>query len=254
MGSSIEGVIIRNGIFDWTNIATSRPATKAIDDLALTAERGVYDTDTLHALKTQLFTSPASAFDPFASPLLFFRSAGLSAPSYFPGHTPSPSPSPTHDPALLDGLSLSKEELDSLRANYSKSTPSPSQSDDDEEIVVSRRSALRFPPKDSGLRIPRTLFLTTSASESGVKAKRKRKGQAKAEEKLGEEMHRQAEEMVKVMRRSLVTYEFKEGAVWNGDPHAASEERVQLHELGLEDSDQEEVEVVEEWVDGLKLE
>lgn len=70
-----------------------------------------------------------------------------------------------------------------------------------------------------------------------------------------EEMRRQAEEMAKVMRRSLLMYEFKDQTLQDedGDPQALSEERVQVHELRAEKSEQEEAEVVERWVTELGL-
>lgn len=209
-----------------------------------------WDLDTLHPLKTRLFTSPASAFDPFASPVLFFRSPGLSIPSYFPGLPP---PTPTADGhALLGGLSLSEEEITSLREKAS--TP-PSSEAVDGEITVSPKSNLRFPPRDSGLRIPRSLLLTTSTSPScntKIPPARKRKG-AKAPKLTKEEPQRQADELARLMRRSVVMHEFKDRALWDedGDPHAASEERVQVCELKAGEGERE---IVEEWIDGLGLE
>lgn len=67
-------------------------------------------------------------------------------------------------------------------------------------------------------------------------------------------MRRQAEEMGKVMRRSLVSYEFKDGASWDdGDPHALSEERVQVRELQMDGGVREEGDVVEEWLDEIGI-
>ena len=261
LGSSITGTIIRNGVFDWTHIATSRApsssSASANDQPLKTSESDLWDVHTLHNLKTHLFPSPAGAFDPFASPLLFFRSPGLSVPSYFPGTSPPARPSIGHDPALLDGLSISEEELASLRARASSSPSSKPQHDDEEEITVERKSALRFPPKDSGLKIPRSLLLTTSELPVGARAAPKRtRAKAGQQQKPGEEMRRQAEEMAKVMRRSLVTHEFKDRASWDedGDPHALSEERVQVRELPVGENEKEEAEVVEEWIAGLGLE
>ena len=257
--SSIEGVIIRNGVFDWTHVATSRPFSATnrspiTNDLAAITGRDVWDINLLHALKTRLFAFPASAFDPFASPVLFFRSPGFSVPSHFPGTAPSALAPKSDDPALLDGLSISEEELASLRESTSNSPGSTPRHDSDEEVAVSRRSALRFPPKHSGLRIPHSLFLTTSESRPGVKTVSKKRGRAKAGQLPGEEMHRQAEEMAKLMRRSLVMYEFKDRTRYDdGDPHAISEERVQVHELGMDESDLKEAEFVEEWIEGLGL-
>jgi hypothetical protein len=257
VGSSIHGVVIHNGVFDWTHVATSRapsllPTTAhhatADDSAFLLTGRDVWDLDTLHALKTRLFPSPASAFDPFASPLLFFRSAGLSVPSYFPGT--SPSAFIMDDDMLLDGLSLSEEEITSFRERMSSSQ---SEESGDEEIVTSRRSTLQYPPKASGLRIPRSLFLTTSTlPETGKSCKRARTKVGQG----GDEPHRQAEELARLMRRSVVMHEFKDRVLRDedGDPHAASEERVQVHELRMDEGKHEQAKAVEEWLAELELE
>jgi hypothetical protein len=156
---------------------------------------------------------------------------------------------------MLDGLSISEEELASLRASAPSSPP---RSQQDEEVSVERKSALRFPPKDSGLRIPRSLLLTTSLTQAGAGVAPKKRGRAKAGlQRPGDEMRRQAEEMAKLMRRSLVMHEFKDRALWDqdGDPHALSEERVRVHEVSMEaDGERDELDVVEEWVNGLGLE
>ena len=88
-----------------------------------------------------------------------------------------------------------------------------------------------------------------------MKAVSKKRGRAKAGQSLKEEMNKQAEEMAKLMRRSLVMYEFKDRALWDedGDPHALCEERVQVHELGVDESEQKEAAVVEGWLEGLGL-
>jgi len=70
--NQIAGLIVSNSVFDWTSIATKLPAKSAANPTeALTLP-------TLHRLKDHLFTNPASCFDSFASPVLFFRSPGLS--------------------------------------------------------------------------------------------------------------------------------------------------------------------------------
>lgn len=257
VGVSIEAAIIRNAIFDWTQVATSRPPNSS-DQCPIPSGSDIWDINTLHTLKSKLFPLPASAFEPFASPLLFFRSAGFSIPSYFPGMAPPPGPSITQDPAMLDGLSISEEELASLRAAAPNSPPSTPKSKQDEEVTVERKSALRFPPKDSGLRIPRSLLLTTSLTQGCAgTATKKRRGAKAGQQKPGEEMRRQAEEMAKLMRRSVVMHEFKDRALWDqdGDPHALSEERVQVQEVSMETTgERSELDIIEEWVDGIGLE
>jgi hypothetical protein len=154
------------------------------------------------------------------------------------------------DDTLLDGLSLPEEEIASLRERMSSSH---SEESGDEEIVISRRSTLQFPPKASGLRIPRSLLLTTSASpETGKSRKRARTKVGQG----GDEPYRQAEELARLMRRSVVMHEFKDRALRDedGDPHAASEERVQVHELRMDEREHEQAKAVEEWLAELELE
>lgn len=76
----------------------------------------------LLSLRQRIFSKPEHYFDPFASPLLFFRSPGIDIPS-------EDSPTPGPDP----------------------SSPTP-----EEEPATKRRKAhRRFPPSGSGLRLPK---------------------------------------------------------------------------------------------------
>jgi hypothetical protein len=68
----IAGLIVSNSVFDWTAVATKEaPKTASTPTEALTLT-------TLHRLKDHLFALPSACFDSFASPVLFFRSSGLS--------------------------------------------------------------------------------------------------------------------------------------------------------------------------------
>jgi hypothetical protein len=207
-------------VYDWTGVATTRdpnllhPASSLVDDgwaAKLWDSTRSWDTQTLHALKTRLFAHPSSPFDAFASPILFFRTAGLSIPSTWLGS------------------STSTSDRDSL-SNNTGNNEGKAGKDKEEEIEISRKSNLKFPPKDSGLRIPRSLFLTSKAEDSD------------------RELARQAEEMVKVMRRSVVLHEFKERVLWDedADAHQASEDRVQVCEIS---GGKEEGTVVRNWLD-----
>jgi len=141
---------------------------------------------------------------------------------------------PKEPDSTLDysGLSLSPEELADLEATLIKE-PEP---DPTSIIEVTRKSNLRFPPKDSGIRIPRSLFLVTLDA---------------AKSKTQKEMQKQAAEIVKLMRRSVATHESKDRA-WdaNLDPENESEERVQMLVLS---SSLDEGRVVGEWVEDLDL-
>lgn len=65
-------------------------------------------------------------------------------------------------------------------------------------------------------------------------------------------MQKQAAEMVKVMRRSVVTHEFKDRKTDNqdGDPQSMAENRVQMLVLS---SSLDEGRVVGDWVEDLDL-
>lgn len=78
--------------------------------------------DYLLSLRNRVFSKPEYYFDPFASPLLFFRTPGINVP---PEDPPTP---------VLDSSSPSTEE---------------------EPATKRRKAHRRFPPSGSGLRIPK---------------------------------------------------------------------------------------------------
>ncbi|KAH8597814.1 hypothetical protein B0O99DRAFT_67342 [Bisporella sp. PMI_857] len=223
-------VILQNGVYDWTSIATSVPP-EPISDLEKNgtakiwdavakqlASKNPLDLQTLHALKSSLFDKPAAAFDSFASPILFFRTPGFSIPRYFPGMKP-----PSPPPADLAGLSLSEAERLDLEFRLGAEDPtssSPKNSEEDDEIETLRRSPLKFPPLHSGLKIPRTLFLCSN-------------------EKF---YKKQVEEMAKVMRRSITRDEMKNHVQ---SETGGAEQRVQMLELEGGDIEKE----VGEWIE-----
>jgi hypothetical protein len=227
----IAGLIVKNGIFDWSGIGTSLPP-----ESPSLSQEGEWNEKSLHAIKYKLFTGPASTFDWFVSPVLFFRTAGLNVPKLWPGTEP-PDPQSQSMPG-------------------SSATTSPPSSPDNEitdikkritelELDPQRKTHLKFPSRDSELKIPRSLFLTSSPSPSPSKTKRKKS--------KGEEISpaAQAEEMAGLIRRSVLLHEFKDRKVWDEDldVEGAAEERVWVRSLDGE----EEGEMVKEWVeDGLE--
>lgn len=58
-------------------------------------------------------------------------------------------------------------------------------------------------------------------------------------------------EMARLMRRSVVMYEYKERVQWNEnlDPHAASEERVKVEKVGVGAGEMGAV--MEKWIEEL---
>jgi hypothetical protein len=269
----IAGLISINGIYDWTSIATSPPPildTSFHSSESALLQEGGWDTSTLFRLREILFSKPEAIFDSFASPALFFRTAGIAVPKTWPtsdspsepspslpslsssetsaSSTTSPSPLishldedvfyPTPDPSLVTDVDINELEISGRRGRDGG----------DLELEVSRRAHLKYPPKDSGLKIPRSLFLYSPPPSS---ISQPTEGKVDAEETITP--RQQAEEMVHLMRRSVLLHEFKERALWDEDldPSAAAEERVQLSGLLLRpDTEAGEVEEgrVVEWL------
>lgn len=119
----------------------------------------------------------------------------------------------------------------------------------EEAVEVGRKTHLKFPPLGSGLRIPRVLFLCSASEEVEGKVTKGKAARGKRKKK-GSEVVQQTDTLVGLMRRSIVTYEYKDRVVWDGDldPHAESEERVRMEEVGGEREDGREGSVVEEWI------
>ncbi|RDW85479.1 hypothetical protein BP5796_03804 [Coleophoma crateriformis] len=228
-GPQIKGLLVKDGIFDWTGVATSKNPTLPKVGSTVHEEpaipRGNWTAQTLHDIKTSLFSDPSQCFDSFASPILFFRGAGLSVPSYFPGTT-------RLAPASAEDIFLDEE------GNLVEVCSPASTEQHEEEIHVSRRAHLTFPPKGSGLKIPRSLFMT-SVEDEIVKGKRKKAI-----------LDEQAEEIVRLMRRSVMLHEGKERKEWDYsfDPHLAAEERVKHHQINDNDATVEE-RIVRQWIE-----
>jgi hypothetical protein len=229
----IEALLVKDAVFDWSGVASQPQFQSCPQDPTLCK---------LYSLRETLFPSPASAFDAFASPLLFFRTTGLAIPGAWPKAPSSP----------LSEAEVAKEES---RVGNGNGTGAG---------YATRKSHLTFPPKRSGLRIPWTRIAVTKGDvtrtstegdgngerEGDEKAKVKGKGKRKAKGKAGGEgegesergiLKAQAEEMVKLMRRSIVLHESKErrdiGAAFDGVLEA--ERRVGMVELEPKSGDGE---------------
>ena len=177
---------------------------------------------------------------------------------------------------MLDmrGLSLSAAEHAALASSAAASPGGETETAEAQAHASCRSANLKFPPRDSGLKIPRTLFLVTGSggSSAGVRGegagkgersegavKRGTRGREHGSGSAGDdEMGEQAREIVRLMRRSVVRHEFKERVMWDedADPHAAAEERVQL--VSLKEKEEEEVgegegeeeKALGEWLEG----
>ncbi|KAF7950239.1 hypothetical protein EAE96_007530 [Botrytis aclada] len=286
--TKIHSLIVHNGIFDWTPIATT-PDPSIFDSRSADSSQNLsynrlstldlyesspWTTLTLHALKTRLFSSPSQTFDPFASPILFFRTSGISVPQRWPIPPPaSPSPSPFPPTQTSDSESTDSTEADDFSPYPDPQFPYPDLSNEyateeeeaeepHEALSESRKSNLIFPPAQSSLRIPRSLF-TYSSSFAGEKTQHISQNipqdEGKVEEKEDEEKEennifkQQAQELTKLMRRSIVMHELKERVLWDEDCDAGetTNERVTEMEVGDAgwDGAVERDTVVREWIE-----
>lgn len=213
---------------------------------------------TLHSLKRTLFSNPASCFDNFVSPTLFLYSAGILPPKKWVSDVEQDAK--INDPFLVD-TSIDSEldpipDIDTLALENATPISSPTQLADEDavpgitppgkrisalDIQTTKSAHLKFPPRDSGLKIPRSLFLTSSPSYfSSLKDSEEQKDMTPAI---------QAEQMARLMRRSIVLHEFKERVMYDSDvdPHEVSEQRVRVK--NLDGNDREEEVVVREWIE-----
>jgi hypothetical protein len=273
----IAGLISKNGIYDWTGIATNPPPLPNPSTLTDTPfepeseflENGTWDSKILYTLREKLFREPGGAFDSFASPSLFFRTAGIAVPKTWPQSSSEPTTSPTPTAPSPTATSTSSSPLiNHLEEDIFYPTPDPSLVTDIDvtefsnrrgrdggelELEVSRKAHLKYPPKDSGLKIPRSLFLysVTQASTSSSTASQSTAGN-EGEGDITPQS--QAEEITKLMRRSLMLHEFKDRRMWDEDldPSAAAEERVQLSPIPTfavsEEEEEVEARTVVEWL------
>ncbi|KAF5870568.1 uncharacterized protein Bfra_009957 [Botrytis fragariae] len=285
--TKIHSLIVHNGIFDWTPISTtpdpsifhsaSADSSQNLSYNRLSTldlyESSPWTTLTLHALKTRLFSSPSQTFDPFASPILFFRTSGISVPQRWPIPPPASPPPSSISPTETS----SSESTDFIEANDFSPYPDPQfpypdlsneyateeeEEEPHEALFESRKSNLLFPPAKSSLRIPRSLFTYSSFLFAGEKAydisQDISQDEGKIEEKdEGEKENnifkQQAQELTKLMRRSVVMHELKERVQWDEDCDAdeTAKERVTEMEVGDAgwDGAVERDTVVREWID-----
>jgi hypothetical protein len=274
----IAGLIVENGIFDWTPTASTFPPSEdsAYHPKLIQNFSKSWTGTHLHALKSHLFSSPASTFDSFISPILFFRTSGVHVPKTWPS-----------DPAHPESQSTTVS-VDDKYLHYSMQTEHAGYVDDDESFTHSysdtnaenldplttkkdgqgitsttidlkpeRKSHLKFPPKNSDLKLPRSLFLY-STSPSAPKTPIIKNGKRKTSKNKIRDLEldnfvtpqEQAEEMADLMRRSVVTNELRERKMWDEDvdPEAEASSRVMVKEIGEKGVDVEVGEWIEEAV------
>lgn len=214
---AVRGLAVHNGVYNWTMFLADHPAhrparrrppktkrTRQRDGGNPAAEPDRYGCRAIREMEEMmpgLFAKTDNLFDPFASPSLFFRTAGLNIPSSFTASETFAS--------QIDHLASASENPD----------PTPP-----ETTTPPRRAALIFPPRDSTLKIPETHFLYTRTS-GGKRPKRR-----------GNTFESQALALAEVMRMS-VEREVRERMSWDNEVGGdVSGLRVRTHDLGAEDS------------------
>ena len=150
---------VSNPLVDWVDLSGAGASVKrkkgGKKSKALAATQGDAAIKALLPLRTQLFKRPQEYFDPFASPMLFFRSAGVDVPP--------PALPPVDD---LDRLSLLEREEVIKQASHGMATAQDTGIDEstgkaDEAI---RTYSRRYPSKSLGLRLPQ-LFISSGTSQ-----------------------------------------------------------------------------------------
>ncbi|SPO04905.1 uncharacterized protein DNG_07590 [Cephalotrichum gorgonifer] len=230
---AVRGLAVYNGVYNWTMFLPDhrvhRASPKKTKAKKSTKPRrrnsGGEDGDDSHgggacaAMRhlessiPDLFPRAAHLFDPFASPSLFFRTAGLDVPSSF-----------TRSEALAS-------QIDRL-ASASSLSAEASGADDDLTLAsppppAPRRAALVFPPRHTTLRIPETHLLYTTTGRGS--------GRRRSAAKRGNTFEAQALELAELMRRS-VEREVRERSQWDDDVgDDVPAQRVKAWDLGDED-------------------
>ena len=137
----VTAAAISNPVVDW--VAIDSPVEPEDMKALKESEVSVSMLDDLRRLRKGLFSKPEKYFDPFASPILFFRSAGIDVPY-------APAPVFADDMERLS--SLEREDFDwqqpDIRNIDARET--------EEEVVLMarRRASKRYPSKALGLRLP----------------------------------------------------------------------------------------------------
>ncbi|KAH7410695.1 hypothetical protein BKA64DRAFT_360427 [Cadophora sp. MPI-SDFR-AT-0126] len=228
--TKIIGLITKNAVFDWTGIVSSPPPPPFQNDstsefevngqerLGRIGPEERWDSHTLHELKKQLFASPASAFDSFASPTLFFRTSGLAVPQTWvteqdsidspttTSNSTSLSPSEAEDlwPSEEENLSPGSISPNSPSSSSSKkegetvpssnpqkpTTTTPTETDLARRIShlsitpPSRPAHLKFPPSSSpNLKIPFSLLMYTPSQSQSLSHASRTKSSPKTKSK-----------------------------------------------------------------------
>lgn len=283
---AVRGLLALNGVYNWTTFLPDHPLNTTRQrlqqeiglDLAEFERREDTDRDLgmLKALLPCLFQQPGNLFDPFASPVLFFHTAGMMVPpsfterwrpDYLSRTTSSSSSSPSSsssDSGNIDPYDYvysdpedpppptpfpeaeTTETIDTEETN-TDSDASAESSDDPTTMMMApapRRGYLAFPPRASSLKIPETLLLHSTAPPlpdvpDTVVGQRRRTAVWKKLRNAENSFASQAMGLAGLMRRSVNKLEVKERVRWDEDledPEGEAMRRVETRDIGEEGS------------------
>ncbi|WPG98600.1 Hypothetical protein R9X50_00139300 [Acrodontium crateriforme] len=162
----IVAAALSNPITDWVGLDECAHSTRSSRRTQFAAPS--LETE-LSTLKTQLFPNPTSSFDPFASPILFFRSAGINIPT----RPPDPPLDDLEHLSLLEreeffleqhALSLITTETHTSQPSTPNATPEPQRR--------KPKASKRFPSASLCLRLPR-FHISSSFLASPLEAQAK---------------------------------------------------------------------------------
>ncbi|KAJ0110087.1 hypothetical protein J7T55_014890 [Diaporthe amygdali] len=270
---AIRGLLAFNGIFNWTTMLPDHPNNKLmLDDLLEIDSLDEVDKDVafMKALMPSHFHQPANLFDPFASPVLFFHTAGMLVPQTFTERsTPNlsqgfvdavnklSSPSSTagaEDPYDRAYVYSDPEDpppptpYEDVEADTeTEDTNTDTSSSADSGISLSpkppRKGYVTFPPRASSLKIPDTLLLHTTSPPTpsvpgSVQGQRRRLALWKKLKNAENSFGTQALGLAGLMRRSVNLYELRERVKWDLEFNGWDTEalrRIQVQDVGEAD-------------------
>lgn len=143
----VVAAAVNNPIVDWVSVAASEPGRKTSQRL-----NGQQPTirDQLRTLRARVFRKPEHYFDPFASPLLLFRSAGVAIPA---ARVEVGAMEDEMDQLAL--LEKGQYLLDTRTATGQSPEMIADSNDEVDDITqVRRRSSRRYPSHSLGLKLP----------------------------------------------------------------------------------------------------
>lgn len=132
--------------------SVSKRGRKIIPSFRAFGNNGILDAGALLDARSAYFRNPADYFDPFASPMLFFRTAGMTTPK-------APAYNPLDEFAELEKFEREDFQRQQLKLSSLRNVPeqftSQEQSDcSNESPTPVKKSHRRWPGTASGLKIP----------------------------------------------------------------------------------------------------